>query len=162
MTILGHALQDAMGIDDRRRHQHVGLGAGITEHDALVARAFILVAGRVDALRDVGGLGVEQHLDVGMLPVEALLLVADLADGLARRRLDLFLGDRGGAAHFAGQHDLVGRRQRFAGDARIRIGRQIEIEHRVRNAIAHLVGMAFGNGFAREQVIRPRQCRAPM
>jgi hypothetical protein len=77
---LGQQLRGSCGIVDRRRHQVRRLVAGIAEHDALVARAFVLVAGRVNALRDVGGLAVQQDFDVGVLPVEAVLLVADVLD----------------------------------------------------------------------------------
>ncbi len=65
--------------------------AGVTEHDALVARAFLalLVRGVVDALRDVGRLRMQENVDLGGLPVEAVLFIADVADRLARRGLEL-------------------------------------------------------------------------
>ena len=63
MARFGEIAKDLVRVLDRRRHEFRGLAAGVAEHDALIARAFILVAGRVDALRDVGGLGVQQHLD---------------------------------------------------------------------------------------------------
>src|SRR3546814_9634901 len=74
------------------------------------------------------GCSSDLHFDVGGLPVETFLLVADILHGLARGFFDQRLGDRVGAAHFASQHDLVGRGQRFAGDARERIGGQIRSE----------------------------------
>ena len=88
---IGEHLEDLVGVVDRRRQQFRRLAAGIAEHDALVAGAVILVAGLVDALRDVGRLRVQQHVDLGLLPVEAVLLVADRLDRLARGRLDLRL-----------------------------------------------------------------------
>ena len=88
MARVGHALEDAVSVEDRRRHQLRRLAAGVAEHDALVAGALVLVAGGVDALRDVGGLGVEQNFDLAVLPVEALLLVADVADRRTRQVLD--------------------------------------------------------------------------
>ena len=42
---LAHHLEDAVGVEDRRRHQLRRLAAGIAEHDALVAGALVLVAG---------------------------------------------------------------------------------------------------------------------
>ena len=48
------AVQDGVGIVDRRRHQRVGLAAGVAEHHALVAGALVLVAGGVHTLGDVG------------------------------------------------------------------------------------------------------------
>jgi hypothetical protein len=72
-----------MGIVDRGGHQRAGFGAGVAEHDALVARAFVLVAGAVHALGDVAGLGVEVAFDMGVAPGEAGLVVADVAHRLA-------------------------------------------------------------------------------
>ncbi len=145
VTRLGHALQDLVRIVDRRRHQIRRLGAGIPEHDALVARAFVLVSGSVHALRNMGGLLMQQDFDVGGLPVEALLLVSDVLDRLASRFLDLVLGDRFRATHFAGQHHLVGGGQAFAGHTGIRITRKVKIEHGIGNPVANLIGMPFGN-----------------
>ena len=78
-----------MGIVERRRHQLGRFTASVAEHDALVARAFVLVAGGVDTLRDVGRLRVQQHFDLGVPPVEAFLLVTDVLDRLPHRLLDL-------------------------------------------------------------------------
>jgi hypothetical protein len=92
-------------------------------------------------------------LDLGVLPVEAGLLVADLLDRVAGDLLEMAVGDGVGAAHLAGQHDAVGRHKRLDRDARIRLGGEIGIDHRVRNPVADLVGMTLGNGFAGEQVV---------
>ena len=54
MAGFGEGTQNSVGIMNRRRHQDVGLGAGIAEHQSLVAGAFILVARGVDPLSDVG------------------------------------------------------------------------------------------------------------
>ena len=110
-----------MGVVDRRRHQRFGLAAGVAEHDALVAGALVLVAGGVDADGDVGGLRVDQDLDVGLLPVEAGLLVADILDRMAGGGFDQLMGDRVGSAHFAGEHELVGRGQGLDRDAGVRV-----------------------------------------
>ena len=130
---------------DRRRHQRVGLAAGIAEHDALVAGAFVLVAGGVDADGDVGGLRVDQDLDVGLLPVKAFLLVADVLHRLTRRSFDQLVGDRLGTPDLTRQHELVGRRQRFDSNAGIRVMAEIKIDDSVGNAVADLVWMALGN-----------------
>jgi len=98
-----------MGEMDGRRHQIRGLAAGKAEHDALVAGAFVLVAGGIDALGDVHRLLVDEALDMRMLPVEALLFVADVLDRVARDLDEQILGDRFGAAHFAGEDDPIGR-----------------------------------------------------
>ena len=88
--------QDLVGVEDRRRHQVRRFVGGVTEHDALVAGALFLVGAglqRVDALRDVGRLRMQQDLDVGGLPVEAFLLVADVLDRGAHDAFDLVVGD---------------------------------------------------------------------
>src|SRR4029078_11099211 len=73
---LGHLMQDAVGVINRRRHQGLGLAAGIAEHDALVAGAlFLLFLGiGIDAHGDVGRLLVHVEFELGVLPVKALLL----------------------------------------------------------------------------------------
>ena len=134
---LGQQFEDPVGVIDRRRHQVGRFAAGIAEHDALVAGAFFAlpVGGIVDALGDIGRLAMQQHVDLGVLPVEAGLLVADIVDGLAGRGLELGGIDHretGGVlydlavlallqqgirhAHLARNHHPVGGRQRLAGD----------------------------------------------
>ncbi len=116
---LGEIEQDLVGVIDRRRHELRRLVAGVAEHDALVARAFLLI-GRllgVDAGGDVGRLTVQQDLDIGVGPVEAFLLVADVADGVAGQLLDHLHGDAARAARFAGDDHPVGGRHGLAGGA---------------------------------------------
>ena len=134
-----------MRIEDRRRHQRLGLAASKSEHDALVAGAlFLLLLGiGIDAEGDVGGLLVHVVLELGEVPVEPLLLVADLAHGAPRRRLDQLGRHALGPAHLARHDDAVGGDQRLDGDARRRIGGEVEIDHRIGDAVAHFVGMAF-------------------
>ena len=107
---LGHLMQDAVGIEDRRRHQRLGFAAGIAEHDALIARALILLRANVgiDAAGDVGGLLMHVILKLRQVPVEALLLVADLAHGAPRRGLDQLGRHALGPAHLARHDDAVG------------------------------------------------------
>ena len=95
---LGEQLQNLVRIIDRRRHQIGRFAHGVAEHDALVARALVLVAGGVDALRDVDRLLVQQHFDIGGVPVEAALLVADGANRVARDLDDAVEGNRAGRA----------------------------------------------------------------
>ena len=77
---LADAVQDGVRVVDRRRHQRVGLAAGVAEHHALVAGALVLVAGGVHALGDVGRLRVQVAGDVRLVPAEAGLVVADVVD----------------------------------------------------------------------------------
>ena len=76
-------------------------------------------------------------------------MVARTTDGKVnpRRRRD-----------FAGDDRQAGGDERLARDARGRVFGDDRIEHRVRNRVSDLVGMAFGDGFGREQVgLRHRQ-----
>ena len=61
----------------------------------------MLVGRGVDALGDVFRLLVQADVDLGMAPVEARLLVADVAHGIAGQRLDA-------AQHLARPPDLAG------------------------------------------------------
>ncbi len=146
------AAEDAVRVIQRRRHQLGRLARGVAEHDALVAGAFVLVAGRVHALGDMGGLGVQVAFHMGVLPVEAFLLVADVLHRHAGI-VDQQVGrDRIRAAHLAREDDAVGGDQRLAGDPGIGVRRQEGVEHRVGDPVGNLVGMAFGHGFRREKV----------
>ena len=163
MPGLGQIFQDLVGVIDRRRHQLRRLAAGVAEHDALVAGSFVLVADGIDALRDVGRLSVQQNFDIGVLPMEAVLLVADLVNCFAGGFLYLLrrdfrppnlTGDNhpiGGRQRLACDADLVGIEFRFFGFA------EEEINHLVGDAIANLVGMAFRNRLAGEQIRGTRQ-----
>ncbi len=153
MARVGERFQDGVGVVDRRRHQLLGLAAGIAEHDALVAGALVLVAGGIDALRDIRRLLVHMAVDLGHVPVEAFLLVADLADRLARHLDQTVPADRARAAHLAGENHPVGRRQRLDRDARLRIGGQKGVDDGVGDPVANLVGMPLAHRFAGEYVI---------
>ena len=153
MTGVGERAQDRVRIGDGGRHQFVGLAAGIAEHDALVAGTLVLVARGVHPLGDVGRLSVDVDVDPRLLPVEARLLVADLADAVARHFLKVSGGDGSGTAHFAGEHHKVGGAKRLDRDPGLGLRGEIHVDDGVRDAIANLVGMALGHRFAGEQVI---------
>ena len=53
-----------------------------------------LLSRGVDALGNVGRLRVQQHFDLGVAPVEALLLIADVLDGVARHCFHFLAGRR--------------------------------------------------------------------
>ena len=69
---------------DRRRHQLRRLVHRIAEHDALVARTLVLVAGRIDALRNVGRLLVQVVVDAQVLPVKPVLIIPDVPHAFPR------------------------------------------------------------------------------
>ena len=66
-------------------------------------------------------------------------------------------GDRGRAAHLAGEHDAVGRRQGLDAAPRLRFGGKKGVDNRVRDAVANLVGMPFRHRLAGENKIVLRQ-----
>ena len=104
---IGDPLQDLVGVIKRSRHEFRRFAAGVAEHDALIARPFILVAASVDALRNVRGLRVQQHFDLGVAPMKAVLLVADFLDRIADRRHHFLFGNFR-SANLAGNDDPVG------------------------------------------------------
>ncbi len=144
-------VQDGVSVVDRRRHQRVGLAAGVAEHHALVAGALILVAGGIHTLGDVGRLRVQVAGDVRLVPAETGLVVADVVDRHAGKVVQQVGGDRSRATGLAGEHHAVGGDQRLAGDARVGIGREVGIQHRVAEPVGDLVGMTFRDGFGGEQ-----------
>ncbi len=161
MAVRRHLFQNLVAVIKRGRHQVRRFIGRIAEHDALVARAFILVVTRINALRDMGGLAVQAVDELELLPMEAVLLIPDFLDRPAHSSLDLFLRARRPlpvfehalAADFTSQNDQLRGCQRFTGNARFRVLGQEQIDNRIRNLIRDLVGMAFGNAFGREQVI---------
>src|SRR5450631_2210388 len=149
LSFKGKILEYFVGVVDRRRHEFWCLAARVAEHNSLIARAFILVAGGIDALRDVGGLGVQKHLDLRGLPVKSILLITDILNRAARRGFYRVLAYRG-AAHFAGDDDTVGCRQGLAGDPRLigidtslRAFTKKKIHDFIGNPVAYLIRMAF-------------------
>src|SRR5690606_13659543 len=136
-------------------------------HDALVARALVLAVAGVDAAGDVERLRMQEVGVLGGLPVEALLLVADVAHRPADQRFErvhdlpgegLVLLRRAALApgpHLAGQDDAVGRDKGFTGAPRFGVLGEKDVDHRVGDAVGDLVGVAFGNALAGEDVGRP-------
>src|SRR3546814_6143346 len=88
MAIGRQPFEDLVTVIERGRHEIGGFIAGKAEHDALITRAFILVAAGIDALRDIRGLGVQMVFEDQRLPVEAGLLITDFATGAPPRLFD--------------------------------------------------------------------------
>ncbi|MNL41332.1 hypothetical protein D3C87_1637350 [compost metagenome] len=117
------------------------------------------------------GLEVQENVDLRRLPVETVLLIADVADRLACSRLELrriddvvavlvLLQKARRQANLAGDHNAVRRRQRLAGNAHAPgidtgLGRFAidQIDDLVGDTVTHFVRVAFGYGFTREQVV---------
>jgi hypothetical protein len=151
---------------DRQRQQLRGVGVGVAEHQALVARALAgdLVLGglhaalvrRVDALRDVCGLRADRDVHAAGGAVEALRggVVADLEDLLPHQRRDVDIGAR---RDLTGHVHLTGGHERLHGHPAAPVLCQQRVEDRVADGVAHLVGVTLGHRLAGEQP--PPWCR---
>ena len=136
-----------------------GLVGRVSEHDPLVARAFVLVARCIDTLGDMLRLRVELVDQLQRLPVKAVLLITDPLYGRANRRLDLVPGTvhpgpvfiNALAADFARKHHQLGRGQRLAGNSRLGVLGEEQVDDRVADLVRDLVGVAFGNRFGGEE-----------
>ena len=91
------------------------------------------------------------HLHLGVLPGEPLLVVADVVHREADEVGEVVVRHRVRAARLAGQNDAVGRDQRFAGDAGVRIGAEEGIQDRIAQTIGDLVRMPLRYRFGGEQ-----------
>jgi hypothetical protein len=160
----GEALGETVGEPDGQRHVLGGLVRRVAEHDALVAGALpvelvvIAAAGlerRVDALRDVGRLRTDRHLDAAGAPVEAdrRRVVADAHDQVADDGgdVDIALG-----GHLAGDVDESRRHHGLDRHPARRVDRQQSVEDAVGDLIADLVGVALGHRLGGEQPEAPR------
>ncbi len=142
----GQAFDQLVREHDRHRHQLGSLGAGIPEHQALVAGA-----ARVDTLGDVGRLLVNRREHGARLRVETELGagVSDLLDGVAD---DLRKIDVAARRDFAGDDCQAGSDQRLAGHAADRILGENRVENGIGNLVGDLVGMPFGHRLRGKQV----------
>ena len=158
-TVLAHPRQlqgHPVAQGDGQGHLLGRLVAGVAEHHALVPGAEFRVGGAarfqrvVHAHGDIRALVVDRGHDGAGIAVEEFLraVVADLRHGLADDGVDIHIGIRRDFAH---DGDDPGGRDGFAGDARDGIQREDRVEHRVRNLVAELVGMAFGDGFGSKE-----------
>ena len=119
---------------------------------SLRRRAVANLEGRVDALGDVRRLALDRHQRAAGLVVEPVVgaRVADVAHGVADDRLEV---DVGVGRDLAEHEDEPRRRRRLAGDAGVRVVAQDRVQDGVRDLVAHLVRVAFGDRLGREQVV---------
>jgi hypothetical protein len=123
------------------------------------AGTFVFVVLGIHALGDMRRLGMKKHFDLGALPMEAFLFIADVPDRLAGG-VDENLGrDLLGSACLPGNDDAIRRGKGFAGNPQILGGPAVfrpepekGIHHFVGDPVADLVGMTFRNGFASKQI----------
>ena len=117
---------------------------------------------------------MQQDVDLGVLPVETVLLVADIANRTTRGRpettgIDDFvavlvgLHQAGRQPNLAGDDDAIRGRQGLAGDAnRPRVNASLlglsidQIDDLIGDPVADLVGMALRHAFAGEDIVRTR------
>ena len=118
------ALDQTVGVIDRRGHQLGRFVAGVAEHQALVAGTGVqvVVAGLVNALGDVIALLVVGHQHRAALVVDAVfgVVVANALDGVARH-LDVVDVDVLTGGDLTRQYDQAGVDQGLRGDAGMRI-----------------------------------------
>ncbi len=180
MAGFGKLFENLVRIVDRRWHEIWGFTAGIAEHDALISCTFFALTIRcvVHALRDVGGLWMQKHIDFHRTPVKAVLLVTDFTDRLSRCRAEtgrinqrmprrvvrdgavlILLQESLRHAYFASDDHAIGGGKRFtcnanrpridAGAARLLVNHVYDF---IGNTVANLVWMTFRHGFAGEEI----------
>jgi hypothetical protein len=145
--------RELVRVIDRRGHQVGRLVGRITEHEALVARALLLVEAFAlgDALRDVRALLLDRAQDGARVAVEAdrRVVVTNLEHRAAHDGRHV---DGGGRGDLTRDDHHAGLRERLARNARLRVLRQDGVEDRVRDGIAKLVRVPLGDRFRRELV----------
>ena len=145
---LGQTLGQLVGQADGHGHQLRGLVAGITEHHALVAGAAHLVVG---AQGDVGTLAVDVGDDGAGVGVKAELCtgVANICHHLTDHLLEVHIAAGGDLAHDVHQ---TGGSTGLAGHTGVGVVGQDLVQDRIRDLVADLVGMSFGDGLRSKQV----------
>ncbi len=130
--------------NQRGGHQLAGLVAGVTEHDALVACALLLLVAALDTLVDVGRLFVDGRENTARIAVELVLAlgIADALDDTARHALHVDVCFR---AHLARNNHQPGGTKRLARNLGIGIATQEFVENGVGNLIRNLVGVPLGH-----------------
>ncbi len=148
---LGLLFDEAVRVVDRRGHEFRRLGAGVAEHQALVAGALFFGFLAVHALVDVRRLLADQvqHAAGGAVEADLRGVVADVENDLARERLQV---DPGAGRDLAGDDRDAGLDHGFAGHACALVLREDRVENGVGNLVGDLVGMALGYGFGSEVI----------
>ncbi|RMU72680.1 hypothetical protein ALP24_05656 [Pseudomonas syringae pv. aptata] len=149
-TRFGLTLHQLVGEGDRRWHQHVGLVAGIAEHQALVASTLIFRFAAVNALGDVYRLLADDvhHATGGAVETDVGAVVADVEDDITH---DVFQIDPGRSRHFASDDRHTGLDQCFARYTCVFVFSDDGVQNRVGNLVGDLVRMPFGHGLGGEK-----------
>ena len=96
-------LHQSVGIVDWRRHQHIGLVAGITKHQALIAGTDIFIFGFVDTLSNIIRLLTNriEHRTGLAIKADIRTVVANTGNYIANNLLEI---DIGIGANFTGNN----------------------------------------------------------
>ena len=104
---------------------------------------------------------MEEHLDLGIRPMEAGLLVADIPHGEPRHMGDELVRHRARAAILAGDDEAVRGGEGLAGHAHLPGIEALpggfaeeQVHDLVRDPVADLVRMTLGNRLTREKIAR--------
>jgi len=153
----GQFAPQLMGEHDRRRHQFGGFLRGVAKHQALVARPllggpFSFGGAGIHALRNVRALRRDRVQNHHPVRVENVIRmrIANVANGLAGDGVEVQPGPGG---DFSAHHHQVALGVSLAGHPAARVLGQAGVQHRIRNRVAHLVRMAFADGFRGKNVI---------
>ena len=138
-----------MGKGHRRRHQHIGLIAGIPEHQTLVACTLVFRLLTVDALGDVRRLLADDVDHTAGIAVVANVGggVADVLDHIAHQ---VFQVNPGAGGDFTADDGDTGLDHGFAGNAGKFVFADDRVEYCIGDLIGKFVRMAFGDGFGGE------------
>jgi hypothetical protein len=156
---LGELLGEALRDHDRQRHQHVGVVAGVAEHQALVARALLVqgvhgtgarLVAAVDALGDVARLAPDSDHHAAGLAVEALVggVVADREDPVPDGLLDVDVPAR---VDLTGDHHEARGQQCLHRDPRVGVLREHGVQDGVTDLVSDLVRVTLGHRLRREK-----------
>ena len=148
----------------RQRHEFGRLVHGVAEHHALVPRAdlvvrtapFLALERGVHAERDVRALRMDRRDDgEGIIGEPLPFGVADLLHGILDDARDVDVTARGELAH-----DEHHARRGAALDCRAGapVLREHRVQHRVRDLVAHLVGVPLRHALARKKFLHMRLC----
>ena len=145
-----------MGDCDRQWHEFRCIGARIAEHKALVACAELLTVGVGRLLHthpNVGALLTNRHRYPARVGIEAdrRRCVADVAHDGANGRRNVNVSGR---RHLTGNVYKARCHHRLDGHARHLVKAKHLVKDRIRNLVADLVGMTFGDRLGRKQAQR--------
>src|SRR5690554_2952484 len=157
---LGLALHQPVREGDRSWHQHVGLVAGIAEHQALVAGALVFRLLAVNALGDVHRLLADNVDDTTGVAVVAHFGggVADVFDHATHQVFQVYPGTGG---DFTANDGHTGFHHGFASYASVRVVGQDGVQNGVRDLVGQFVRMAFRDRLGGENVV-VRHSGAPL